>query len=53
MKTTPVQFEQSWRIAVMGAFLCAREAVPDMLKRQRGAIVLLERLPRCVGAAAR
>jgi NAD(P)-dependent dehydrogenase (short-subunit alcohol dehydrogenase family) len=39
MKTTPVQFEQSWRIAVMGAFLCAREAVPDMLKRQRGAIV--------------
>lgn len=39
MKTTPVQFEQSWRIAVMGAFLCAREAVPDMLKRQRGAII--------------
>ena len=39
MKTTPVEFEQSWRIAVMGAFLCAQEAVPDMLKRQRGAIV--------------
>jgi NAD(P)-dependent dehydrogenase (short-subunit alcohol dehydrogenase family) len=39
MKTTPAQFEQSWRIAVMGAFLCAREAVPDMLKRQRGAIL--------------
>jgi NAD(P)-dependent dehydrogenase (short-subunit alcohol dehydrogenase family) len=39
MKTTPDQFERSWRIAVLGAFLCAREAVPDMLKRQRGAIV--------------
>ena len=32
MKTTAKQFEQSWRIAVLGAFLCAREAVPDMLK---------------------
>jgi NAD(P)-dependent dehydrogenase (short-subunit alcohol dehydrogenase family) len=39
MKTRPAQFEQSWRFAVMGAFLCAREAVPDMLKRQRGAIL--------------
>jgi NAD(P)-dependent dehydrogenase (short-subunit alcohol dehydrogenase family) len=39
MKTSPDQFERSWRIAVLGAFLCAREAVPDMLKRQRGAIV--------------
>ncbi|HYY35471.1 MAG TPA: SDR family NAD(P)-dependent oxidoreductase [Candidatus Binatia bacterium] len=32
LKTTPDQFEQSWRTAVFGAFLCAREAVPDMLK---------------------
>lgn len=39
MKTTPDQFERSWRVAVLGAFLCAREAVPDMLKRQRGAII--------------
>ena len=38
-KTTPDQFEQSWRIAVLGAFLCAREAVPDMLKRRAGAII--------------
>ena len=38
-KTTPDQFEQSWRIAVLGAFLCAREAVPDMLKRRVGAII--------------
>jgi NAD(P)-dependent dehydrogenase (short-subunit alcohol dehydrogenase family) len=39
MKTTPDQFEQSWRIGVLGAFLCAREAAPDMLKRGRGAII--------------
>jgi NAD(P)-dependent dehydrogenase (short-subunit alcohol dehydrogenase family) len=39
MKTTPEQFEQSWRVAVLGAFFCAREAVPDMLKHQKGAII--------------
>jgi NAD(P)-dependent dehydrogenase (short-subunit alcohol dehydrogenase family) len=39
MKTTLKQFEQSWRVAVLGAFLCAREAVPDMLKRAAGAII--------------
>jgi NAD(P)-dependent dehydrogenase (short-subunit alcohol dehydrogenase family) len=39
MKTTPDQFEQSWRVAVLGAFLCAREAVPDMLKLGAGAII--------------
>jgi NAD(P)-dependent dehydrogenase (short-subunit alcohol dehydrogenase family) len=38
-KTTPEQFEQSWRVAVLGAFLCAREAVPDMLKGGAGAII--------------
>ena len=39
MKTTPDQFEQSWRVAVLGAFHCAREAVPDMLKNESGAII--------------
>jgi NAD(P)-dependent dehydrogenase (short-subunit alcohol dehydrogenase family) len=39
MKTTADQFEQSWRVAVLGAFLCAREAVPDMLKNKGGAII--------------
>jgi NAD(P)-dependent dehydrogenase (short-subunit alcohol dehydrogenase family) len=38
-KTSPEQFERSWRTAVFGAFLCAREAVSDMLKRRTGAIV--------------
>jgi NAD(P)-dependent dehydrogenase (short-subunit alcohol dehydrogenase family) len=39
METKPDQFERSWRIAVLGAFLCAREAVPDMLKRGAGSII--------------
>jgi len=39
MKTTPEQFERSWRIGVLGAFVCAREAVPDMLERGVGAII--------------
>jgi|SRR6516164_247456 len=39
LKTTPDQFERSWRVAVLGAFLCAREAVPGMLKPQRGAMI--------------
>lgn len=39
MGTTPDQFERSWRIGAFGAFLCAREAVPDMLNRKKGAII--------------
>jgi NAD(P)-dependent dehydrogenase (short-subunit alcohol dehydrogenase family) len=38
-KTTPDEFEQSWRVAVLGAFLCAREVVPDLLKNKKGAII--------------
>jgi NAD(P)-dependent dehydrogenase (short-subunit alcohol dehydrogenase family) len=38
MNTTPDQFERSWHIAVMGAFFCAREAVPDMLKLATGRV---------------
>jgi NAD(P)-dependent dehydrogenase (short-subunit alcohol dehydrogenase family) len=39
LKTTPDEFEQSWRTGVFGAFLCAREAVSDMLKSGAGAII--------------
>jgi NAD(P)-dependent dehydrogenase (short-subunit alcohol dehydrogenase family) len=39
LKTSPDQFEQSWRTAGFSAFLCAREAVPDMLKHRAGAII--------------
>lgn len=34
-KTSLAQFERSWRTAAFGSFLCAREAVPDMLKTTR------------------
>src|SRR5207247_11275366 len=39
MKTTTDQFEQSWRVAVLGAFLGGREAVADMVERGAGAII--------------
>jgi NAD(P)-dependent dehydrogenase (short-subunit alcohol dehydrogenase family) len=39
METTPEQFDRSWRIGVCGAFLCAREAVLDMLERGAGTII--------------
>ena len=38
LTTTPDQFEQSWRTGVFGAFLCAREAVSDMLKLATGRV---------------
>jgi NAD(P)-dependent dehydrogenase (short-subunit alcohol dehydrogenase family) len=38
-RTSPEQFERSWRTAAFGAFLCAREAVADMIKRGTGAIL--------------
>jgi NAD(P)-dependent dehydrogenase (short-subunit alcohol dehydrogenase family) len=38
-KTSPKEFERSWRTAVLGAFLCAREVLPDMLERRSGAII--------------
>ena len=53
MKTTPDQFEQSWRVAVLGAFLCAREAVPDMLRNERAQLFSPAPLLRCAGAAVR
>src|SRR5947199_3187559 len=39
MKTKRDEFEKSWRIAAFGAFLCAREAVSDMLERGAGAMI--------------
>src|SRR6266581_8767093 len=36
MKTMPREFERSWRIGVYGAFLCAREAVLEMLELRAG-----------------
>ena len=33
------EFEQAWRVSCYGAFLCSREAVPDMLKSGSGTIL--------------
>ncbi|MGH7228745.1 MAG: SDR family NAD(P)-dependent oxidoreductase [Nitrospiraceae bacterium] len=39
LELTPSEFEQAWRISAYGGFLCAREAVPDMVRKGRGAIL--------------
>ncbi|MCC6484954.1 MAG: SDR family NAD(P)-dependent oxidoreductase [Armatimonadetes bacterium] len=37
--TSPEDFETSWRIACYGSFLCAKEAVADMLADGKGCIL--------------
>lgn len=37
--TTPEQFEQSWRVTALGAFVCARETAPDMIRAGEGAML--------------
>lgn len=39
LETSPDQFEETWRIATLGAFVCAREVVPDMLAAGSGTII--------------
>jgi NAD(P)-dependent dehydrogenase (short-subunit alcohol dehydrogenase family) len=36
---SPEQYESAWRVNAFGAFLCAKEAVPDMLSKRRGVIL--------------
>ncbi len=38
--TAPEVFEDTWRVHAFGAFLWARQVVPDMLARRRGAILI-------------
>lgn len=38
---TAEQFEQSWRINAYGAFLCARQVIPDMKAGRSGSIVFI------------
>jgi len=40
LDTTPEVFESTWRVHVLGAFLCARAAVPDMIARGRGTVLI-------------
>ena len=39
METTPNIFENTWRVSVFGAFLCAQAVVPGMLERGHGTIL--------------
>ena len=39
LDTTAEQFEQSWRIAALGAFVCARATAPDMIAAGAGAML--------------
>jgi len=38
---TPADFESAWRVNALGTFLSAREVIPAMKRRGRGAIVLI------------
>ena len=40
LETTPEVFEETWRLHTLGAFLWAREVVPDMLARGSGTILI-------------
>ena len=37
--TTPEQFERSWRVTALGAFICARETAPDMIEAGAGTML--------------
>ena len=38
-EVTPEQYEDDWRVNAFGAFLTAREVVPDMISRGRGVVL--------------
>lgn len=40
LDTTPEVFEETWRLHAFGAFLWARQVVPEMLSRRHGAILI-------------
>ncbi len=40
LETTPQVFEDTWRLHTFGAFLWARQAVPEMLSRGSGSILI-------------
>src|SRR5580658_2827657 len=40
METTPEVFEQTWRLHAFGAFLWARQVVPDMIAQGSGTILI-------------
>jgi NAD(P)-dependent dehydrogenase (short-subunit alcohol dehydrogenase family) len=40
METKPSTFENTWRVTTFGAFLCARQVVPAMLRKGSGVIII-------------
>lgn len=36
---TPDAFESAWRVCTLGAFLCVKQVVPDMLEKGKGTIL--------------
>ena len=40
MEITPAEFEQAWRVTVLGALHCCRDAATDMLTANRGGTIL-------------
>ena len=40
LETKPSTFENTWRVTTFGAFLCAQQVVPSMLKKGAGAIII-------------
>ncbi len=39
METTSKTFEMTWRVSVLGAFVCAQQVVPEMSTRNKGSIL--------------
>ncbi|MGI9115648.1 MAG: SDR family NAD(P)-dependent oxidoreductase, partial [Chthoniobacterales bacterium] len=37
--TSAEQFEEAWRVAALGAFICARETAPDMIAAGTGVMI--------------
>jgi NAD(P)-dependent dehydrogenase (short-subunit alcohol dehydrogenase family) len=40
LELSPQQLEEAWRIGCLGAFVAARQVLPDMIARERGTILL-------------
>jgi NADP-dependent 3-hydroxy acid dehydrogenase YdfG len=40
LDTTPEVFEETWRVHTLGAFLWARQVVPEMLEQGRGTVLI-------------
>jgi NAD(P)-dependent dehydrogenase (short-subunit alcohol dehydrogenase family) len=39
LETSAAEFEETWRIAALGAFVCARETAPDMIAANTGTMI--------------